>query len=73
MSIVRSYRRFLGDRIFVVHLGVAICCMAGLFAWISTGAFMLQDIYGLSAFAFGVTFAVASAGYLLGTLIARGL
>ena len=69
MSIVRSYRRFLGDRIFVIHLGIAICCMSGLFSWISTGAFMLQDIYGLSALAFGFTFAVASAGYLLGTLI----
>lgn len=69
MSIVRSYRRFLGDRGFVIHLGIAICCMAGLFAWISTAAFVLQDIYGLSALAFGFTFAIASSGYLLGTVI----
>ena len=69
VSIVRSYRRFLSERIFVVHLGIAICCMSGLFAWISTGAFILQDTYGLSALAFGLTFAVASTGYLLGTLI----
>jgi DHA1 family bicyclomycin/chloramphenicol resistance-like MFS transporter len=70
MSIVRSYRRFLGDRGFVIHLGIAICCMAGLFAWISTAAFMLQDIYGLSPLAFGITFAMASSGYLLGTIVA---
>ncbi len=70
MSIIRSFRRFLGNRGFVIHLGIAICCMSGLFAWISTSAFMLQDIYGLSALAFGLTFAVASAGYLLGTIIA---
>ena len=57
MSIMRSYRRFLGDRVFVVHLGIAICCMSGLFAWISTAAFVLQDIYGLSPLAFGFTFA----------------
>ena len=69
VSIVRSYRRFLSERIFVVHLGIAICCMSGLFAWISTGAFILQDTYGLSALAFGLTFAAASTGYLLGTLI----
>lgn len=69
MSIMRSYRRFLSDRSFVIHLGIAICCMAGLFSWISTAAFMLQDIYGLSALAFGFTFAVASSGYLLGTII----
>ncbi len=70
LSIVRSYRRFLGHREFLVHLGIAICCMAGLFAWISTGAFILQDIYGLSALAFGVAFAVAASGYLIGTVIA---
>jgi DHA1 family bicyclomycin/chloramphenicol resistance-like MFS transporter len=68
LSIMRSYRRFLGDGTFVVHLGIAICCMAGLFSWISTAAFVLQDIYGLSALAFGFTFAIASGGYLLGTL-----
>jgi DHA1 family bicyclomycin/chloramphenicol resistance-like MFS transporter len=69
MSIIRSYRRFLGDRVFVVHLGIAICCMSGLFAWISTAAFVLQDIYGLSPLAFGFTFAIASSGYLIGTII----
>ena len=42
--------------------------MAGLFAWISTAAFVLQDIYGLSPLAFGVAFAIASSGYLLGTI-----
>ena len=72
LSIVRSYRRFLGNRGFVIHLGIAICCMAGLFSWISTAAFVLQDIYGLSALAFGFTFAIASSGYLLGTTAARG-
>jgi DHA1 family bicyclomycin/chloramphenicol resistance-like MFS transporter len=69
LSIVRSYRRFLGEPTYVIHLGIAICCMAGLFAWISTAAFVLQDIYGLSALAFGFTFAIASSGYLLGTII----
>ena len=44
--------------------------MSGLFAWISSAAFVLQDIYGLSALAFGVAFAVGSSGYLVGTSIA---
>jgi DHA1 family bicyclomycin/chloramphenicol resistance-like MFS transporter len=44
--------------------------MAGLFSWISTSAFVLQDIYGLTAMAFGLSFAVGSSGYMLGTLIA---
>ena len=48
-SIVRSYRRFLADTRFVIHLGIATCCLCGLFAWISSAAFVLQDIYRLVA------------------------
>jgi DHA1 family bicyclomycin/chloramphenicol resistance-like MFS transporter len=69
-STLRSYRRFLADRGFVVHLGIATCCLCGLFAWVSSGAFVLQDIYGLSALMFGVAFAVGSSGYMIGTVIA---
>jgi DHA1 family bicyclomycin/chloramphenicol resistance-like MFS transporter len=69
-STLRSYRRFLADRGFVIHLGIATCCLCGLFAWISSAAFVLQDIYGLSALAFGVSFAVGSSGYMVGTSIA---
>ena len=69
-STLRSYRRFLADRGFVIHLGIATCCLCGLFAWISGGAFVLQDIYGLSPMAFGVAFTVAASGYLVGTSIA---
>jgi DHA1 family bicyclomycin/chloramphenicol resistance-like MFS transporter len=69
-STVQSYRRFLADRGFVIHLGIAACCLCGLFAWISTAAFVLQDIYGLSALVFGMSFAVGSSGYLIGTSIA---
>jgi DHA1 family bicyclomycin/chloramphenicol resistance-like MFS transporter len=69
-STLRSYRRFLADSGFVIHLGIATCCLCGLFAWISSAAFVLQDIYGLSALAFGVAFAVGSSGYMVGTSIA---
>jgi DHA1 family bicyclomycin/chloramphenicol resistance-like MFS transporter len=69
-SILRSYRRFLGQREFVVHLGIATCCMVGLFAWISAAAFVLQTIYGLSPLVFGVAFAVGGSGYLAGTAVA---
>jgi DHA1 family bicyclomycin/chloramphenicol resistance-like MFS transporter len=69
-STLRSYRRFLADPGFVVHLGIATCCLCGLFAWISSAAFVLQDIYGLSALAFGLAFTIGSSGYLVGTIIA---
>ena len=69
-STLRSYRRFLGDSGFVIHLGIATCCLCGLFAWISSAAFVIQDIYGLSALAFGLAFTVGSSGYMVGTTIA---
>jgi DHA1 family bicyclomycin/chloramphenicol resistance-like MFS transporter len=69
-STLRSYSRFLADRNFVLHLGIATCCLCGLFAWIYSAAFVLQDIYGISALLFGVTFAVSSSGYMVGTMIA---
>jgi DHA1 family bicyclomycin/chloramphenicol resistance-like MFS transporter len=70
MSTLRAYRRFIRTPSYLAHLGLATCCLGGLFAWISTAAFVLQDLYGLSALAFGLVFAVGSAGYMLGTLIA---
>ena len=70
VSVLRSYRQFLHNGGFVVHVGIVTCCMGGLFAWISAAAFVLQDVYGLSALAFGIAFAVGSSGYLAGTTIA---
>jgi DHA1 family bicyclomycin/chloramphenicol resistance-like MFS transporter len=70
LSMMRSYRRFLREPSFVVHLGIVACCMCGLFAWISSASFVLQDLYGLSALVFGIAFAIGSSGYLLGTTIA---
>jgi MFS transporter, DHA1 family, multidrug resistance protein len=69
-SVLNSFRRFLADRSFVVHLGIVACCLGGLFAWISTAPFVLQDIYGMTPLAFAVSFTVASSGYLVGTSIA---
>jgi MFS transporter, DHA1 family, multidrug resistance protein len=70
LSILRSYRSILHHPSFVAHLGISTCAFMGLFAWISTAAFVLRDIYGLSALAFGATFAAGSAGWLVGTAIA---
>ena len=69
-STLRSFGRFLANRSFIVHLGIVACCLGGLFAWISTGAFVLQDIYGLTPLGFGLSFTLASGGYLIGTSIA---
>ena len=70
VSTLRSYRSFLGTPSFVAYLAISACTFLGLFSWISTAAFVLQDIYGLSPLAFGITFAIGSAGYMVGTTIA---
>jgi DHA1 family bicyclomycin/chloramphenicol resistance-like MFS transporter len=69
-SIFRSYRTFVRDRTFLAYSGLLICAFGGLFAWISASAFVLQDLYGLTPFDFGLAFAVGSVGYLVGTWIA---
>jgi MFS transporter, DHA1 family, multidrug resistance protein len=70
LSVLRSYRDFLANRSYLAYLALGTCCFVGLFAWISAAAFVLQDIYQLSALMFGVGFAMCSAGYMLGTAIA---
>jgi DHA1 family bicyclomycin/chloramphenicol resistance-like MFS transporter len=65
----KRYRRLLHDRLLRAHLGVAACSYAGLFAWISGSAFVLQGHYGLTAVQFAVAYAVACVGSLVGGTI----
>jgi MFS transporter, DHA1 family, multidrug resistance protein len=56
---------------FLANLAILTAAFVGLFAWISGAPVVMQSaIYNLSPFAFGVTFAVGAAGYVLGTLLA---
>jgi MFS transporter, DHA1 family, multidrug resistance protein len=69
-SLVQGYGAVLRHRGFLAYLGIITATYAGLFAWVSGGSVVLQGVYGLSAFAFGFTFALGSAGYVVGTMIA---
>ena len=69
-ALLASYKSFLVDRSFRAHLGIVCFAYAGLFAWISGSPFILQGYYGLSAFGFGMAFAIGSMGYMVGTTIA---
>ncbi len=69
-SILRNYGAVLRHRGFLAYLGIITATYAGLFAWVAGGSVVLQGVYGLSAFAFGFTFAIGAAGYVLGTMIA---
>ena len=73
VPVLRIYRTLARNRGFVAYLGIVAACYAGLFAWISGSPFVLQDLYGLSAFGFGVTFAAGCSGYMIGAWLASHL
>lgn len=60
-----TFGRLLSDRGFVGYVLVQGFIIAGLFAYISGSPFVLQNIYGLSAKAFSLCFAVNGAGIML--------
>jgi len=72
-SIARVYGGLLQSRAFVAHLGILATSFAGLFAWISGSPFVLQDLYGLSAFGYSIVFAICSLGFLFGTFAASAM
>ncbi len=69
-SMFRSYRAVARNPSYLVYLGIASTSYAGLFAWISGAAFVLQNLYGLTPFDFGVAFALGSIGYMTGSALA---
>ena len=65
------YRSVAVHRGFLANLAILTASFVGLFAWISGAPVVMQSaVYGLSPFAFGVTFAVGAGGFVLGTLTA---
>ena len=69
-SMLRSYRIVARNPAYLAYLGITSASYAGLFVWISGAAFVLQDLYGLSPFDFGVAFALGSLGYMTGAAVA---
>ncbi len=69
-STARSYGLVVRNRTFLVYTGLATTSYAGLFAWISVASFILQDLYGLPPFKFGVLFALGAVGYMSGATLA---
>ncbi|HKA73233.1 MAG TPA: multidrug effflux MFS transporter [Xanthobacteraceae bacterium] len=72
-AIARAYAGLLANGAFVAHLGILAASFAGLFAWISGSPFVLQDLYGLSAFGYSIVFAICSVGFLAGTFAASAI
>lgn len=72
-SMLASYRVVASNPAFLSYLTLGSTCYAGLFAWISGASFVLQNLYGLTPFNFGVAFALGSIGYMAGSAIAARL
>jgi DHA1 family bicyclomycin/chloramphenicol resistance-like MFS transporter len=72
-SMLKSYRVVARNPAYLAYLGLASTSFGGLFAWISGSSFVLQYLYGLTPFQFGVAFAVGSVGYMIGTTLAARL
>lgn len=68
--LARNFAAILATRSFLAHAAAAACAYAGLFAFISGSSFVFVDGYGVSPQIYGFCFALAVAGYLIGTLIA---
>jgi len=69
-SMFRSYRVVARNSSYLAYLSITSASFAGLFAWISGAAFVLQGLYGLTPFDFGVAFALGSLGYMTGSALA---
>jgi len=70
LAILAGYAEIMRNRAVLAYVGMLSVSFAGVFAWISGSSFVLQEVYGLSALAFGLAFAAASGGYLAGTALA---
>jgi MFS transporter, DHA1 family, multidrug resistance protein len=68
-----SYKILAKSRRYLAYLGLTTLSFGGLFAWISGSSFVLQDLYGLTPFAYGFYFAIGSVGYMTGTTLAAKL
>lgn len=70
---LRTYARIARSPAFRAYTLAATATYAGLFAFISGSSFVLIRVLGVSAPAFGASFATMVAGYLVGTIVCRTL
>jgi DHA1 family bicyclomycin/chloramphenicol resistance-like MFS transporter len=68
-SIWASYRIIFRNRAYRAYLAICTAIYSGLLAWLAGSAFLLQNVYRLTAVEFGFIFAVGTAGYLIGSNI----
>ena len=70
---MRTYAEVARSPAFRAYTLVSTATYGGLFAFISGSSFVLMKVLGVSAVAFGASFATMVAGYLIGTLVCHRL
>jgi MFS transporter, DHA1 family, multidrug resistance protein len=69
-EVLASFATIARDARFVFNIALVALSFSGLFAWISGSPFVLQNLYGLSPFSYGIAFAITGCGFILGTSLA---
>ena len=69
-ALAGSVGAVLGNRQYVGYLFVAIGAFGALFAYIAASPFVMQNVLGLSAQAYGIAFGVNALGLLGGSVLA---
>jgi DHA1 family bicyclomycin/chloramphenicol resistance-like MFS transporter len=72
-SLVASVGVVFRNRGALAHVGIIAAGYGGLFAFISGSPFVLQSVYALTPFGYGLAFAIASIGYIAGSWLAAKL
>lgn len=72
-SVAQRYASVLKDRVFIGVALIGGLTFAGIFAYLSSSSFVFQEVYGLSAQAFGLLFAANSIGLAVGSQVASRL
>jgi MFS transporter, DHA1 family, multidrug resistance protein len=72
-SLLASVGVVFRNRGALAHVAIIAAGYGGLFAFISGSPFVLQSVYALTPFGYGLGFAIASIGYIAGSWLAAKL
>ena len=70
-TVLKSFAVLLRDSGYRFYVGMSTIAFTGLFAFISGSSFVLQNIYGLTPVEFSLSFALAVAGFIGGTVLSQ--
>ncbi len=72
-AILRGFAHLLRHRGYRTYVALTALAYGGLFAFISGSSFVLQEVYGLSALGFALSFSTVVIGFIAGTILAQRL